>query len=298
MAVIYLRARGNAGRMGFLIKIPGLLGRVFLYTKQVENGEEFRMNFEETVDELLDGAAKPPQSLGLLEKHLKKMLLSWGEIPAELRPYHVIFAADNGIVEEGVANYPAEITFLQARNMVEGRAAISCFCQSNQIPYGVVDIGINNTAESGLDRKVAYGTRNFMRGDAMSKKEFDAALRIGMEIKRKLVLEDGYNLLSFGELGIGNTTSSSAVLHALTGMLPEFVVGYGAGVDNNDMLKRKRLVVAQSVERHRCKMKTVEDILRCVGGFDIVAICSGMIECAELRIPFVIDGFITAVAYA
>jgi nicotinate-nucleotide--dimethylbenzimidazole phosphoribosyltransferase len=81
-------------------------------------------------------------------------------------------------------------------------------------------------------------------------------------------------------------------------MLPEFIVGYGASVNNNEMLKRKRLVVAQGVEHHKSKMKGVEDILRCVGGFDLVAICSGMLECANLRIPFVIDGFITAVAYA
>ncbi|MBC8015133.1 MAG: nicotinate-nucleotide--dimethylbenzimidazole phosphoribosyltransferase [Sporomusaceae bacterium] len=256
------------------------------------------MDFPKSVDEFIAGAAKPIESLGLLEKHLKKVLLSWGTISEELRPYHLIFAADNGVVEEGVVNFPAEITYLQTKNMVDGRATISCFCRYNNIPYGVVDIGINNTGRSGIDHKVAFGTKNFTREEAMSQKEFEDAWKVGKDMVHKLVVEDHYNMLSFGEMGIGNTTTSSAVLHALTGMLPEFVVGYGAGGNDNDLLKRKRAVVAKGVERHKEKMKGVEDILRCVGGFDIVAICSGMLECANLRIPFVIDGFITAVAYA
>lgn len=256
------------------------------------------MDFEKNVDEFIGGAAKPLDSLGLLEKHLKKVLLSWGTIAAEVRPYHLIFAADNGVVEEGVVNFPAEITYLQAKNMVDGRATISCFCQYNNIPYGVVDIGVNDTRKSGLDHKVAFGTKNFTREEAMSQKEFEKAWNVGKDMVHKLVVEDGYNMLSFGEMGIGNTTTSSAVLHALTGMLPEFVVGYGASGNDNEILKRKRVVVAKGVERHKGQMNSVQEILRCVGGFDIVAICSGMLECANLRIPFVIDGFITAVAYA
>lgn len=257
------------------------------------------MEFENMVDQWIDGAAKPPKSLGLLEKYAKKVALSWGQIHPELRPYHVVFAADNGVVAEGVAKDPVDITFLQAQNMVAGRATISCFCQHNQIPYGVVDIGINNCAKfNGIQRKVAMGTANFMQEEAMSQQEFAEAWRIGEEIVRTLVVEEKYNMLSFGEMGIGNTTTSSAVLHALTGISPEFVVGYGASVNNNEVLKRKRLVVAKGVERHKSNMNTVQDILRCVGGLDIVAICAGMVECAKLRIPFVIDGFITAVAYA
>lgn len=256
------------------------------------------MDFEKKVDEFIGGAAKPLDSLGLLEKHLKKVLLSWGTIAAELRPYHVIYAADNGVVEEGIVNYPWEITYLQAKNMVDGRATISCFCRCSQIPYSVVDIGINNSGVSGVNRKVAFGTKNFMKEEAMSHMEFEQAWETGKEMVRTLVLEQGYNMLSFGEMGIGNTTTSSAVLHALTGMLPEFVVGYGAGLSSNELLKRKRMVVAKGVERHKGQMNSVQEILRCVGGFDIVAICSGMLECANLRIPFVIDGFITAVAYA
>ena len=255
------------------------------------------MDLEKKVDELLNGAAKPRESLGLLEKYLKKIILSWGKINSEMKPHHIIFAADNGVVEEGTANDPIEITYLQTKNMAAGHATISCFCRHNQIPYSVVDIGINNQLEAGINRKVALGTKNFMKEEAMSQAEFEQAWNVGKDMVRHLV-EDGYNLISFGEMGIGNTTTSSAVLHALTGMLPEFVVGYGAALNDNELLKRKRNVVAKGVERHKAQMNTVKDILRCVGGFDIVAICSGMLECARLRTPFVIDGFITAVAYA
>jgi nicotinate-nucleotide--dimethylbenzimidazole phosphoribosyltransferase len=255
------------------------------------------MNFEKNVDDFIDGAAKPLNSLGLLEKHLKKVLLAWGTIYDEIRPYHIIYAADNGVVEEGVANDPTELTYLQAKNMVAGRATISCFCQFNQIPFEVVDIGINSTKKSGLDRKVAFGTKNFIKEEAMTEIEFKQAWNVGTERVCHLVLNEGCNLFSFGEMGIGNTSTSSAVLHALTGMPPEFIVGYGAGLKTNELLERKRMIVAKGVERHKEKLHKVEDILRCVGGFDIVAICAGMLECGKLQIPFVIDGFITAVAY-
>ncbi|QJW48205.1 nicotinate-nucleotide--dimethylbenzimidazole phosphoribosyltransferase [bacterium BFN5] len=256
------------------------------------------MDYEASVNELIDGAAKPPNSLGLLEKYFRKMLLAWETIHTEVRPHHLIFAADNGVVEEGVVAFPPVITYLQAQNMVDGRATISCFCQSNAIPYTVVDVGINNAKAVGVDRKIAFGSKNFMKEEAMSVAEFQQAWQAGKELVEQVVMQQGGNLLSFGEMGIGNTTTSSAVLHALTGMFPEFLVGYGASPVNNEVLKRKRMVVSKGVERHKAAMHSVEDMIRCVGGFDIAAICAGMLECARLKTPFVIDGFITAVAYA
>jgi nicotinate-nucleotide--dimethylbenzimidazole phosphoribosyltransferase len=162
----------------------------------------------------------------------------------------------------------------------------------------VIDIGINNPKTAGINRRVACGTKNFMKAEAMTTDEFEQAWQVGQEMVECAITTRGANLLSFGEMGIGNTTTSSAVLHAMTGILPEFVVGYGAGVHNADIAKRKCIVVAKGVERHRETFKRIEDILRCVGGLDIVAICAGMIECANRKTPFVIDGFITAVAFA
>lgn len=256
------------------------------------------MDYQLAVDDLIDGMAKPPNSLGLLEKIFKKMLLAWGTLQPEIKPYHLIFAADNGVVEEGVVNFPAEITYLQAQNMVDGRATISCFCKANQVPYTVVDIGINNPQTAGVNRRVAWGTQNFMKAEAMTPAEFNQAWQVGEEMAEQAITTHGANLVSFGEMGIGNTTTSSAVLHAMTGILPEFVVGYGAGLPNSELLKRKCVVVAKGVERHKESFTRIEDILRCVGGLDIVAICAGMSACARRKTPFVIDGFITAVAFA
>ncbi|VBB05289.1 phosphoribosyltransferase [Lucifera butyrica] len=254
------------------------------------------MDFAAYVDEWIDGMAKPPASLGLMEQHVKKIFLAWGKMQPEIKPHHLVFAADNGIVEEGVVNYPAEITYLQAKNMVAGKATISCFCLCNQIPYQVVDVGIKSEDAVGTDRKVAKGTKNFLKEAAMNEAEYNMALQAGREMVR-LAVEAGHNLLSFGEMGIGNTTTSSAVLHALSGMRPEFVVGYGAGCHNKDIVNRKRLVIARGVEKHKAAMKNEADIIRCVGGFDIAALCGAMLECADLNTPFVIDGFIAAVAY-
>ncbi|HWR08452.1 nicotinate-nucleotide--dimethylbenzimidazole phosphoribosyltransferase [Sporomusa sp.] len=256
------------------------------------------MDYRLAVEDLIDGAAKPPNSLGLLEKIFKKMLLAWGTMHPEIKPYHLIFAADNGVVEEGVVNFPAEITYLQAQNMVDGRATISCFCSANQVPYSVIDIGINNQRTAGINRRVAFGTKNFMKAEAMTAAEFAQAWQVGQEMVDYAITTHGANLVSFGEMGIGNTTTSSAVLHAMTGILPEFVVGYGAGLPNSDVAKKKCSVVAKGVERHKETFTRIEDILRCVGGLDIVAICAGMTECARRKTPFVIDGFITAVAFA
>ncbi|TCL39373.1 nicotinate-nucleotide--dimethylbenzimidazole phosphoribosyltransferase [Anaerospora hongkongensis] len=254
------------------------------------------MDYQARVEELINGAAKPAESLGLLEKHIRKILLAWGTMHPEMKPHHFIFAADNGVVEEGVVSYPAEITYLQAKNMVDGKATISCFCQANNIPYSVIDVGINHRESAGLNRKAALGTKNFMKEAAMTAEEFTTAWNAGCEAVAGAARQ-GVNLVSFGEMGIGNTTTSSAVLHGLTGILPEFVVGSGAG-GTNEVLKRKRFVVAKGVERHKPQFRSIEDVLRSVGGFDIVAICAGMVECAQQQIPFVIDGFITAVAYA
>jgi len=114
----------------------------------------------------------------------------------------------------------------------------------------------------------------------------------------RLVDEQSCNLFSFGEMGIGNTTTSSAVLHALAGMEPEFIVGYGASQPNMEIVRRKRNAIARGMEFHKDSLHNPHDIIRCLGGFDLAAMCAAMLECARLRIPFVIDGFIAAVAYA
>ena len=241
--------------------------------------------------------AVPKKSLGLLELQVQKLMRAWQTIQFELRPFHYIFAADNGIVEEGVVRQSQDITYLQARNMMLGVSTISCFCQSNNIPWLVVDVGINRQASVGLNRKVRQGTRNFLKEPAMTTEEFDRAYKVGSEQVDEAVRQ-GHNILSFGEMGIGNTTTSSAVLHALSGISAEFIVGYGANPAFPEVIQRKRKVIFDAVRKYKNYLRTPQDIIRYVGGFDIAALCGAMVRCGEMRIPFVLDGFITAVAFA
>ena len=241
--------------------------------------------------------AVPKKSLGLLELQVQKLMRAWQTIQFELRPFHYIFAADNGIVEEGVVRQSQDITYLQARNMMLGVSTISCFCQSNNIPWLVVDVGINRQASVGLNRKVRQGTRNFLKEPAMTVEEFDRAYKVGFEQVDEAVSQ-GHNILSFGEMGIGNTTTSSAVLHALSGISAEFIVGYGANPAFPEVIQRKRKVISDAVRKYKNYLRTPQDIIRYVGGFDIAALCGAMVRCGEMRIPFVLDGFITAVAFA
>ena len=241
--------------------------------------------------------AVPKKSLGLLELQVQKLMRAWQTIQFELRPFHYIFAADNGIVEEGVVRQSQDITYLQARNMMLGLSTISCFCQSNNIPWLVVDVGINRQTSVGLNRKVRQGTRNFLKEPAMTVEEFDRAYKAGSEQVDEAVSQ-GHNILSFGEMGIGNTTTSSAVLHALSGISAEFIVGYGANPAFPEVIQRKRKVISDAVRKYKNYLRTPQDIIRYVGGFDIAALCGAMVRCGEMRIPFVLDGFITAVAFA
>ena len=175
-------------------------------------------------------------------------------------------------------------------------STISCFCQSNNIPWLVVDVGINRQASVGLNCKVRQGTRNFLKEPAMTTEEFDRAYKVGSEQVDEAVRQ-GHNILSFGEMGIGNTTTSSAVLHALSGISAEFIVGYGANPAFPEVIQRKRKVIFDAVRKYKNYLRTPQDIIRYVGGFDIAALCGAMVRCGEMRIPFVLDGFITAVAF-
>lgn len=255
------------------------------------------MAYQDEVEHLLYNLAKPPGSLGILEKHAKQTLLAWGRFQQELRPKHVIFAADNGVVHAGVVAQLADITYMQSSHMVQGTSAVTCFCRCNGIPYEVVDVGIDSADAVGLDRKIARGTKNFALEPAMTKAQYERAIAIG----RERVLEakaEGYNFLSFGEMGIGNTTTSAAVLTAIAPKGSTFLVGYGSAAKNYELLLHKRHVVTEALHRYGPAIHDAATALQYVGGFDLAALCGAMMACVEAQIPFYIDGFITAVALA
>lgn len=245
----------------------------------------------------LDNLAKPRGSLGIWERQVEKVLLVWRDKSHELSPKHIIFAADNGVVRAGVVSQLAEVTYVQSRHMLAGTAAVACFCRCNNISYEVVDVGIAHPQEVGVGRKIAQGTHDFSLQPAMSKGEVERALHVGAE-RVRVAQQEGYNLLSFGEMGIGNTTTSAAVLGALVPQEIDTIVGYGASQGNYGLVLKKKKIIVQALQRYQSEMHGIEDILRCVGGFDIAALTGAMLACANVGIPFFIDGFITAVALA
>ena len=258
---------------------------------------------EKQLNKFLQAKCLIPGGLGLWEMYFRKICTAWGEINGEIRPQHIIFSADNGCNMEGYVGYNYEVTQKQSHNMLLGRSAATQFCNFNNIPYEVVDVGIASDDGIGVDRKVAKGTKNILNHPAMAEDEFNSAFQAGYERVQHYV-EQGINLFSFGEMGLGNTTTSACVLSALIGADPTETVGPGSWPDKPELMKRKIDFVRSVLEHHKNNIVSEHEpdrvckIVAHVGGFDIAAILGAMIACAEFEKPFVIDGFITSVAAA
>lgn len=258
---------------------------------------------EKQLNKFLQPKCLIPGGLGLWEMYFRKICTAWGEINDEIRPQHIIFSADNGCNMEGYVGYNYEVTQKQSRNMLLGRSSATQFCNFNNIPYEVVDVGIASDDGIGVDRKVAKGTKNILNHPAMAEDEFNSAFQAGYERIQHYV-EQGINLFSFGEMGLGNTTTSACVLSALTGAKPTETVGPGSWPDKPELMKRKIDFVRSVLEHHKNNMASehepdrVRKIVAHVGGFDIAAILGAMLACVDFEKPFVIDGFITSVAAA
>jgi nicotinate-nucleotide--dimethylbenzimidazole phosphoribosyltransferase len=243
---------------------------------------------------------KPPGSLGRLEDMANRCaaIRESFELTAS-HPRIVLFAADHGVCAEGVSAYPQEVTAQMVLNFLAGGAAINAFARSGRIELSVVDVGVATPLplSSGLlSRRVAPGTRNFCEEAAMTEVEMAAALETGIELASDSALA-GCDLLGFGEMGIGNTTSASAIAAALTHEPIEAVVGCGAGADDA-CLARKRSAIERALALHADNLRDPLGILRCVGGLEIAAMCGFCLGAAARRVPVVTDGFIATAAAA
>ena len=258
---------------------------------------------EKQLNKFLQPKCLIPGGLGLWEIYFRKICTAWGEINGEILLQHIIFSADNGCNIEGDVGYNYEVTQKQSCNMLLGRSSATQFCNFNNIPYEVVDVGIASDDGIGVNRKVARGTKNILHHAAMTDDEFNRAFQAGYERVQHYV-EQGINLFSFGEMGLGNTTTSACVLSALMGADPTETVGPGSWPDKPDLMKRKVDFVRSVLDKHKANIGSesesdrVREIVAHVGGFDIAAILGAMLACADFKKPFVIDGFITAVAAA
>lgn len=243
---------------------------------------------------------KPPGSLGRLEEIANRCagIRQSFALTAD-RPMIALFAADHGVCAEGVSPYPQEVTAQMVLNFLRGGAAINALARQGGIELKVVDAGVANplpVSSSLISRRAAAGTQNFCDRPAMTEGEMQSALEAGVEVANQGVM-DGYDLLGFGEMGIGNTTSASAIAAALTGRPVDAVIGRGAGADEQCLL-RKRAAIERALRRHSAQLATPLGILRHVGGLEIAAMCGFTLGAAAHRLPVVVDGFIATAAAA
>ncbi len=247
--------------------------------------------------ERLDHLAKPIGSLGMLEEIAVKLAGITGKVHNELNKKGIIvMCADNGVAEEGVSAAPQSVTALLTENMAKGIMGVCILSKQAGADVKVIDIGVKAKFNNPkiIDRKIAWGTQNISKGPAMTREQAVKAVEVGIETVDRLAKE-GYDLLGTGELGIGNTTTSAAVLSALSGLSPEHTVGMGVGLTKEQFENKKR-VVAKALEINRPDGNDVLDVLAKVGGLDIAGLCGCFLGAAKNRIPIVIDGFISSAA--
>lgn len=251
----------------------------------------------------LDSLTKPVGSLGRLEDMAAKFVTgSPGDLKLPLQRAVYVFAADHGVVSEGVSAYPQEVTLQMVRNFLHGGAAISVLARQHQAALLVVDVGVNGElgAAPGLhNAKVGYGTRSFASGHAMTEPQMAQALTVGFELADRAAAA-GQQLIAVGEMGIGNTTSASAITAQLTGRAVHEVTGRGAGLDDSG-LRRKQQVLQRALDHHFPRAERKADplvILQAVGGFEIAAMTGFILGVAGHRRGILCDGFISTSAAA
>jgi nicotinate-nucleotide--dimethylbenzimidazole phosphoribosyltransferase len=242
----------------------------------------------------LDNLTKPQGSLGRLEELAKKYCLITGKDKPVIRNKIIFtFAGDHGVTEEGVSAFPKEVTPQMVLNFIRGGAGVNVLARHVGVRVIVVDMGVDYDFEpmEGLEiRKIGRGTRNMTKGPAMTRNEAERAVLAGIELVEKY--KDGLDLLGTGDMGIGNTTPSSAIVSVITGADPETVTGRGTGIDDH-ALRHKIAIIKKAISVNDPNPKDAFDVLARVGGYEIAGIAGLVLGAARYRIPVVIDGFIS-----
>jgi len=244
-----------------------------------------------------DNLGKPIDGLGEFENVLSKIGAIQGSEKISLSPAALlIFISDNGIIEEGVSQSGNEVTLEVAKALGKGVSTVCHMAKFSGMDVFPVNVGIYSSLEiPGVENKcISHGTKNFSKEPAMSLEELNMAIFTGRQSVRNLA-NNGYKIIALGEMGIGNTTTSAAVLAGLMGLTAKEVCGLGAGL-SSDGLERKIKVVDKAIKEYGLYDLTPYELLRHVGGFDIAALTGAILESYELKIPLVSDGFITGVA--
>ena len=264
----------------------------FMYFPHVESTQDASLST--ALDAAINDKTKPLGSLGVLELLARQAgLIQKTTRPRVIAPAILVFAGDHGVVAEGVSAYPQSVTWQMVENFLAQGAAINVFARQQDVALHIVDAGVNHDfgARDGLiARKVGPGTRNFANEPAMTVQECETALEHGMALAAEL---QG-NVLGFGEMGIGNTTSAAAIMHKLAGLPVAECVGAGTGLSAEGMLHKCR-VIEKAVAQH-AHVSAPLDVLATFGGFEIAMMAGAMLKAAERRMILLIDGFIVTAA--
>ncbi|MQA23832.1 nicotinate-nucleotide--dimethylbenzimidazole phosphoribosyltransferase [Rugamonas rivuli] len=246
------------------------------------------------LDKAINNKTKPLGSLGVLESLAKQIgLIQNTREVAVTQPAILVFAADHGVVAEGISAYPQDVTWQMVENFLARGAAINVFATQNNCELRVIDAGVNHDfgpRDGLIDRKLAHGTQNFAQEPAMSRATCEAALAAGMALAADLK----GNVVGFGEMGIGNTTAAAALMHKLTGIPVAQCVGAGTGLSAEGILHKQHVIEA-AVAKHAAAVEPL-DVLATFGGLEIAMMAGAMLKAAELRKVLLIDGFIVTSA--
>lgn len=248
-----------------------------------------------------DTLTKPPGSLGVLEDLSVKVAGIRGEYMPEIKDKVIItMAGDHGVTDEGVSAYPKEVTAQMVYNFINGGAGINVLARHIGARVVVVDMGVaadievKRASANFIDKKIAHGTANMTKGAAMSYEDAIRSIEAGIEVLENEI-EKGIDIVGVGDMGIGNTTPSSAIVAFITGEPVEKVTGRGTGLDDEG-LKAKTEVIKKALEVNKSNRGDAIDILAKIGGFEIGGMAGVMLAAASHRIPAVVDGFISGAA--
>ena len=241
----------------------------------------------------IDNLTKPKGSLGTLEEIALQVALIQQTLEPELRkPQNILFAGDHGILEEGVSPTPREVTWQQVLHYTRGGAGVNVFCEQHGFGLKIVDAGVDYDFQGNpsiIDKKVRRGTRNFLYEAAMTQGELERCMERGAEIVCQCI-DEGSNVLSFGEMGAGNTSAASLWMHLFTGIPLEKCVGAGSGL-NKIGVQHKLEVLRQALNNYKGN-GSVLDIMAYFGGYELVMAVGAMLQAAEKHLIILVDGFL------
>ncbi len=251
-------------------------------------------SLEESAINKIDNLTKPKGSLGRLEELALRLCLIQHTLSPELRkPHNVLFAADHGIIEEGVSVSPKEVTWQQVSHFTKGGAGINFLCDQHGFRLVIVDAGVDYDIPAGhgiIDMKVRKSTRNFLHESAMTAEEFDLCIERGAKVVDDIADSTGCNIISYGEMGSGNTSSSSVWMHLFTGIPLDKCIGAGAGLDSEG-IRHKYDVLSRAVKNYAGD-GSVKSKLAWFGGYEMAMAVGAMLRAAERGMTIIVDGFI------